>query len=72
MIQNHNIPDDEGEESSNDKDIIKHGKRNKEPVESLLEFFPPHNEYSDGVTWKSDENISNRIDDYQEDPENRQ
>ena len=74
MIQNHNIPDDEGEESSNKEDIIKHGKSDEEPVESLLEFFPPHNEYSDSVAWKSDasKDISNRIDDYQEDPEHRQ
>ena len=66
MIQNHNIPDDKGEESSNDEDIIKHGKSDEEPVESLLEFFPLHNEYSDSVAWKHDasKDIFNRIDDY--------
>ena len=74
MIQNHNIPDDEGEESSNKEDIIKHGKSDEEPVESLLEFFPLHDKNSDGVAWKSNasKGISKKVDDYQEDPEHRQ
>ena len=73
-IQKQNIPDDEGEESGDDEDIIKHGKCNEEPVESLLELFPLHNKNSDGVAWKSKatKEISNKVDDYQEDPEHRQ
>ena len=43
------IPDSEGEDSSDDEDIIKHGESNEESVESLLELFPPHNDHSDSV-----------------------
>ena len=43
------MPDSEGEDSSDDEDIIKHGESNEESVESLLELFPPHNNNSDSV-----------------------
>ena len=42
-------PDSEGEDSSDDEDIIKHGESNEESVESLLELFPPHNDHGDSV-----------------------
>ena len=66
MIQRQNIPDDEGEESSNNEDIIKHGKSDEEPMESLSKFFPLHNKYSDGVAWKHDDirEISYKIDEW--------
>ena len=74
IIQKQNIPDDKGEQSSDDEDIIKHSKCNEEPVESLLEFFPLHDEYRDCVAWKHDatKDMSNKGNDYQEGQEHRQ
>ena len=67
-------PDDESEESGDDEDIIKDGQCDEQPMESLAEFLPLHNEYSDCIAWKYDDvkDISNKVDDYQEHLEHQQ
>ena len=51
VTEHNHVPDDAGEDGTNDKDDVNHRKANEESVECFSKFFLTENHYADNVSY---------------------